>query len=175
MASIYDSIDRLYEATTYAKNHIVEWPENSNNYWYSLEADNRGNGPSAGSPVWGGRGTNSLGVIKPQFFWPCSYNLSTSVEPRVLNVRYGDGYTQRIPDGINNNLLNLDLSFEGRAEKETLAILHFLNVRRAAEAFLYTPPAPFATEKLFVCKNFNSTVVFRDNFNIKAKFEEVPD
>lgn len=176
MASIYDTIARWYTENTYVKNHIVEWPENSNDYWYSLEDSNKSNEPSIGSPVWGGFGTTDiLGITKPQFFWPCSYNQSTSISPRVLTIRYGDGYTQRIPDGINNNLLNLELSFDGRDEQETLAIIHFLNVRRASEAFLYTPPAPFATERLFVCKKISSTVIFRDNFNIKVSFEEVPD
>mgnify|MGYP003109826395 FL=1 len=178
MSSIYDTIP-VYSAGTFTKNDIVEYPVNSSQYWYALVDGSITSSPAVGSSQWGGRTTflsggtaNVLNLC--EFTWTPSYNQSAQISPRVLSVRFGDGYTQRIPDGINNNLLNLELSFENRTEKEATAILHFLNARRGAEAFAYTPPSPYQTQKMFICKSFDSTFIFNDNFSIKAKFEETP-
>ena len=178
MSSIYDTIP-AYSYGSYVKNDIVEYPANSSNYYYSLFDGYISSNPTVSSTRWGGRTTFAIQSSSntknlPEFIWTPSYNQSAEISPRVLAVRFGDGYTQRIPDGINNNLLNLDLTFENRSEKEATAIAHFLNVRRGAEPFAYTPPSPYATQKLFICKNFTSTFVFNDNFTVNAKFEETP-
>jgi phage-related protein len=178
MSSIYDTI-AVWSAGDFVENDIREYPANSNQYWYSLKDETGNTAPTVGSVQWGGRTTfaiqsSSNTTNLPEFIWTPSYNQSAEISPRVLAVRFGDGYTQRIPDGINNNLLNLDLTFENRSEKEATAIAHFLNVRRGAEAFCYTPPSPYATQKLFICKSFTSTFVFNDNFTVSAKFEETP-
>mgnify|MGYP001188565944 FL=1 len=179
MSSIYDTI-AVWSAGDFVENDIREYPSNSNQYWYSLrDATSDSSTPTVGSVQWGGRTTFAIQSASnttnvPEFIWTPSYNQSAEISPRVLTVRFGDGYTQRTPDGINNNLLNLDLTFENRSEKEATAIAHFLNVRRGAEAFAYTPPSPYATQKLFICKSFSSTFVFNDNFTVSAKFEETP-
>ena len=178
MSSIYDTIAVWVEGD-FVKNDIREYPANSNQYWYSLKDDTGNAPPTVGSGQWGGRTTFAIQSASnttnvPEFIWTPSYNQSAEISPRVLAVRFGDGYTQRIPDGINNNLLNLDLTFENRSEKEATAIAHFLNVRRGAEPFAYTPPSPYATQKLFICKSFTSTFVFNDNFTVNAKLEETP-
>lgn len=178
MSSIYNSV-ATYSAGTFVKNDIVEYPANSSQYWYSLSDGSISSDPSVSSVYWGGRTTFAIQSASnttnlPEFIWTPSYNQGAEISPRILAVRFGDGYTQRVPDGINNNLLNLDLAFENRSEKEATAIAHFLNTRRGAEAFCYTPPSPYATQKLFICKSFNSTFVFNDNFTVSAKFEETP-
>ena len=178
MSSIYDTIP-AYSEGNYAKNDIVEYPANSSNYYYALLGGYISLNPAKNRRDWGGRTTFAIQASSntknvPEFIWTPSYNQSAEISPRVLAVRFGDGYTQRIPDGINNNLLNLDLTFENRSEKEATAIAHFLNVRRGAEPFAYTPPSPYATQKLFICKSFTSTFVFNDNFTVNAKFEETP-
>ena len=178
MSSIYDTIPPYGEGN-YVKNDIVEYPPNSSVYYYSLVDAYISLNPRLNSSQWGGRTTVAIQASAtttnvPEFIWTPSYNQSAEISPRVLAVRFGDGYTQRTPDGINNNLLNLDLTFENRSEKEATAIAHFLNVRRGAEAFAYTPPSPYATQKLFICKSFTSTFVFNDNFTVNAKLEEPP-
>ena len=78
-------------------------------YWYSLVDGNEDNPPNLGDNNWGGvttftTGPDDLGApLYPHFVWAPSYNAATSVEPRVLKVRFGDGYSQRTPDGINKN------------------------------------------------------------------------
>ena len=57
--------------------------------------------------------------------------------------------------------------------KEATAMLHFLNARNGTEAFLYTPPEPYATMRLFSCFNWNQQSQFLNNININAEFTEV--
>ena len=108
MSSIYDTIAVWVEGD-FVKNDIREYPANSNQYWYSLKDDTGNAPPTVGSVQWGGRTTFAIQSASnttnvPEFIWTPSYNESAEISPRVLAVRFGDGYTQRTPDGINNNL-----------------------------------------------------------------------
>lgn len=40
------------------------------------------------------------------FKWKVKPDMKKEFEPRVKSVKFGDGYEQRRPDGINNNLKN---------------------------------------------------------------------
>ena len=171
--SIYDDIDDWAASTTYLKNYIVYVDSLSSYYYVISDSVNSSTSPEADSTNWGGK-TNFNGKSMPKFVWTPSYNQQTKIEPRVLSVRFGDGYEQRIQDGINNDLLTLSLTFEKRNEVETTAINHFLNQRKGAESFVFTPPAPFATAAKFVCKSFNTNYVFYDNYTITATFEQTP-
>jgi len=122
---------------------------------------------------WGGIVANQS-VVYPHFLWVPSYGLTVRQEPKVKTVKFGDGYEQRVPDGINTSLLMIDYSFDNRKLSEATAILHFLFQRAAHEPFMYTPLAPYDTQKLFVCRTWEHNQVFVDNFSIKARFEEVP-
>ena len=100
--------------------------------------------------------------------------MTSSSTPSILLAKFGDGYEQRLQDGINNDLLTLSVTFDKRNELETTAINHFLNQRKGAEAFVFTPPAPFATAAKFICKSFNTNYVFFDNYTVSATFEQTP-
>ena len=60
------------------------------------------------------------------FFWKPSISLSVAQKPKMNEIGLGAGYTQIYRDGINNNLLSLDLQFNNRTDSEARAILHFL-------------------------------------------------
>lgn len=40
------------------------------------------------------------------FKWKVKPDMKKEFEPRVKSVKFSDGYEQRRPDGINNNLKN---------------------------------------------------------------------
>ena len=179
MASIYDAINS-WSSGGYLKNDIVSTTNDEGEvyYWYALDDFTSSVSPNVSSNDWGGRGLlNTAGVSSnlPEFVWKPSYNASTNIEPRTLSVRFGDGYEQRMADGINNKLLVLNLTFDKRNEKESLAINHFLNIRGGAESFIFAPPSPFSSRKKFVCKKFSTNYVFYDNYTISATFEETPN
>jgi phage-related protein len=169
MASIY-STSTWSSGTTYNTYDIVKY---GNYYYYSKVANNLNNIPSENSSFWGGTKVYN-GVIKPHFIYVPSYNHSINIEPNVKIMQYGDGYEQSIPDGINNTLLKIELTFDLRNKAESQAINHFLEKRKGAESFVFTPSEPYNLEKLFKCRGWTSTYVFYDNYTIRCRFDEVP-
>lgn len=114
------------------------------------------------------------GANKPYFFFTPSYNSELNIQPTIKKVQFGDGYAQRTPENINSVLLPFNLSFDRRTDSEARAILHFLNTRKGSESFVFIPPFPFNTQKLFVCENWTHSQVFVDNHTIRCGFTEVP-
>lgn len=112
------------------------------------------------------------GVNKPYFFFQPGYSSSAQIRPAVREAKFGDGYSQRIPDGINNVLLSFRLIFDKRTDSEYRAIAHFLNARAGHESFVFTPPFPYNIDKLFVCPEWNPTMVFKDNNTLECQFVE---
>lgn len=168
MPSIFEISD-YDNGTTYYRNDIVKY---SNNFYYLNVESAVGVTPAVSSSTWGGL-VSSNGETKPEFIWTPSYNLTIAVEPKVKSIRFGDGYEQRFADGINNSLLNLDLTFEKRNTKEATAILHFLQARKGFESFYFTPPEPYSTRKKFVCRRWDSSIQFFNNYSVKVNIEEV--
>jgi len=157
----------------YAIYEFVLYPDNNGYFYYSLRNDNgAGNTPAEGSSFWGGIKTYN-NIIKPHFIWTPSYEVRVNHDFKMNEIRFGDGYTQRIPEGANNNLLMIDLTFDLRTEAEATAIAHFLTQRKGTESFVFTPSKPYNIDKLFVCKAFSNTFAFLNNYSINTQFEEV--
>lgn len=178
MSTIY-SINDWENNVTYKKHSVVK---NGPYYYYAISPHTS---PAVGSfsdiytyinnylNLWGGITLDENGAINSKFIWIPSYNSSTNSQPKIKLIKFGDGYEQRIKDGINNYLLDLDLSFENRNLEEVTAILHFLYTRQAKESFLFTPLSPYATQKKFVCRAWSDSQTFYNNYTVRAKFEEV--
>jgi len=169
--SIYN-VQEWAPATIYREHDIVII---SDFYFYARRTHT-----SAGSfttdynnSLWGGKTIADNGEVKPEFIWTPSYNNTINNAPKVKKMQFGDGYQQRVQDGINNILLDLDFSFDDRSNDESTAILHFLNARRGVESFIFTPPPPYGKAKRFVCPSWSDTRPFYNLTNIKVKFEEV--
>jgi phage-related protein len=58
--------------------------------------------------------------------WRPSYNWSVDVEPRLVTAQFGDGYVQRVIDGINPNKYTWNLNFNGRRDSVITAMLSYL-------------------------------------------------
>lgn len=106
------------------------------------------------------------------FFWKPSISLSVAQKPKMNEIGLGAGYTQIYRDGINNNLLSLDLQFNNRTDSEARAILHFLEQHYGAIPFQFNPPAPYESTKTFVCQEWNHVYNYKNNHSIRAKFEQ---
>lgn len=177
MANIFTT--NSWEASKDYKTHdiVISSLNGKNKYFYSLKDHTSVDGvnsPVLNSSFWGGHTYSKAAAdIKPFFVWRPSYNLSVASSPKVIITRFGDGYEQRVVDGINSLLLNVDVSFEGRSNKEAAAILHFFTARKAQESFVMTLPHPYETQKLFVCREWANNYAFYNNYSIKAKLDEV--
>jgi phage-related protein len=68
-----------------------------------------------------------------------AFGASDMTKPRVLVAQYGDGYQQRVADGINHMLRQWQLTFSSRQERID-EIRAFLDARAGVESFDWTPP-----------------------------------
>ena len=179
MASIYEVPTwNSPSGSTYQKNDIVKYGGYS---WYALQSVPASQTPAVTSAYWGGMITvpvsthaSAGNVTSPNFIWTPAYNMSVNHEPRVKSIKFGDGYEQRVRDGVHNDLISVSLAFEGRDMRESTAILHFLESRSGKDFFFFTPPSPYNTRRKFVCRSFSSNIISQGVLNVSASFDQVP-
>lgn len=104
------------------------------------------------------------------FKWKVKPDMKKEFEPRVKSVKFGDGYEQRRPDGINNNLkkYNVTLIY---INNESLQIESFLEKHAGVNAFLWKPPHQSELIKVLCRKWSSSAGMIRTE--ITAEFEQV--
>lgn len=108
------------------------------------------------------------------FDWNLDANPLTDQKPRVNNIKFGDGYEQRVAHGINNNPENWSISFTNREETEALEIDAFFKTHGGVTAFDWTPPG--ASEALkFKCQEWTKVKHNGNLYSLTAKFEQVFD
>tara|TARA_Y100000310_G_scaffold305692_1_gene346132 strand:- start:1356 stop:1946 length:591 start_codon:yes stop_codon:yes gene_type:complete len=188
--SIYN-VENWVSGKSYSKNDIVARisyagePTSPNKvptsikYYYAL-ADTDGTlYPESDTANWGGYVTVGKNKFVPLFLWKPSYNISTKHNPRVDVVKFGNGYEQRNQDGLFSGLIQMDITFEKRTEKEARAILHFLKARRSVESFsikelpnLYGDNTAGGLVKRFVCPSFSSNYVFFNNYTVTVSISQ---
>lgn len=104
------------------------------------------------------------------FNYQPSYNASLARKPRIKAASFGDGYQQRIADGINNTPQQWSLNFQAsRADID--AIDAFLTARGGLLAFTWTPSG-FAEVKV-ICSEWARSILTPNTGTISAKFEQV--
>ena len=179
MASIYDTVSYWSNLTTYKKYDIVKGSDDR--FYYSIKDSNVSNNPITLANLqvhW--EGYISLnGILVPNFWWKPSYNASIEISPQITVSQFGNGYQQRISDGINSALAKFTLNFEGRSENETVSILHFLKERASVESFIYNPPTIYkkSHDKIdtrYVSINWTSSYISYDMYIIQTTLLEVP-
>lgn len=69
------------------------------------------------------------------FYFLPSYSTNVENEIKTITAQFGDGYSQRQRDGINSVKSTYNFSFENRSEKETKAILNFVEDKAGVEPF----------------------------------------
>lgn len=92
-------------------------------------------------------------------------------KPRVRVAQFGDGYQQRVADGINTNPKNWSLAFTKRGQTEADGIMDFLDARAGIEAFDWTSPAGVAGK--YICSEYERTIGQGQLYNITATFIQV--
>lgn len=106
------------------------------------------------------------------FTYKPEFGAQAQRKPNVNQVKFGDGYEQRISFGMNTIPEIWSLTFANRDETEANAIDAFLKARGATQVFEWTPPGQLAG-KAFVCREWQVSPVKHNLFTISARFEEV--
>jgi len=169
MSSNIYNISNWVGSTSYKKNDIVIY---SNLYYYAASDHNShatlfDNDLNNGK--WYGYHQHN-GESKPYFAWIPAYSYTVDNQPRIKKIQLGDGYIQRVPDGISNILPSFNLEFESDLSEAT-AILHFLATRVGTESFVWLPPAPYGVISRWICEQWTNVQPFYDNYKIQCKFE----
>ena len=92
-----------------------------------------------------------------------------TTQRRVLSAKFGDGYEQRVLDGINNIEETYDISFRNRAQAEINTIAAFLDDQ---------PPAPFqfyiGDDTVYVvCDSYSISYGHDSVYSLSAQFRRV--
>ncbi|WP_213778879.1 phage tail protein [Caballeronia sp. dw_276] len=104
------------------------------------------------------------------FIWvPTVENLSGTATLHVRKAQFGDGYEQKVADGINNRRSSFNLQFVNDAATIS-AILAFLDAHAGATAFLWTPL--LRQELLFTCETYSEPVKNGTVYTITATFDQ---
>lgn len=104
-------------------------------------------------------------------------SFSRSNAPRIREVKFGDGYSQRAQDGINYMNESWSLTFANRSYTDIAAMEGFLETRGGAAAFTFQ--APGDTEVKVICRNWDVSILNHTGNNatsigtLTATFERV--
>lgn len=101
-----------------------------------------------------------------------SQSTSAAVKPRVVTMSFGDGYSQRMAEGINNTPSVYAVQWTRIVEADRVTFNNFLLARAGVEAFSWTPPNVGAPLK-FICKDWSWVYGEYNLVDFKASFEQV--
>lgn len=106
------------------------------------------------------------------FSYTPEFGASKQLRPRVTAIKFGDGYEQRVAQGLNTQLEIWNLNFANRSQVDADAIDAFLRARGGVESFDWTPPDAAASKK-FVCREWTRVIQKANLYSISATFEQV--
>ena len=100
------------------------------------------------------------------------YNYTITRQPTINVISFGDGFEQRLTEGLNQNPITLNLKFDLSQTDSTTAV-NFLNARITDGAsFTFLVPNENVT-KNFVCLSYNTAVPFLNRVTLTCSFREV--
>jgi len=104
-------------------------------------------------------------------------NLVRRTQPRVLRAKFGDGYEQRMPDGINSLEQNYDITFVNRSPAEIDNIVKFFEAKLGVTSFEFTFPDTAAeigeTTITVVCETWDLVYTNQIAYGCSANFRRV--
>ena len=100
------------------------------------------------------------------------YNTRINARPKVNTLSFGDGFEQRLTEGLNQNPLSVNLTFE-LSQTDADTAITFLNERvDDGASFDYTLPSETSSRK-FVCTSFPRSIRFLNRVTLSCVFREV--
>lgn len=111
----------------------------------------------------------------PQTFPNIAPSMGSS-KNRTYNVRrtnFGDGYQQRVADGLNHKRDSWSLTWEGLTDTDADSIETFLDARAGHESFYWTPPN--GSQGLYTCDGYARTEDGPSHATVNAQFVQAFD
>ncbi|EED0701758.1 phage tail protein [Escherichia coli] len=88
--------------------------------------------------------------------WCPREGMQVTEKPSVVTVKFGDGYQQRRPAGLNAQLKTFQVVFRVTTDAEREALSAFLSWHGGYLAFLWKPPKHNRTVRV-VCREWSIT------------------
>ena len=101
-----------------------------------------------------------------------TYNTRINTNTNQIVISFGDGFEQRLTEGLNQNPISVNLTFE-LSQNDADTAINFLNARVTDGAsFDYTLPSE-TTSRKFVCERFPRSIPFLNRVRLSCLFREV--
>ena len=100
-----------------------------------------------------------------------TYGARKRSRPNVRTVQFGDGFSQRITYGLNQDPKQWSLTFEV-SETDADTIETFLEARGGSESFDWSPPDETDTYK-WICQDWSKSIPYLNRATITATFQQV--
>ena len=104
-------------------------------------------------------------------------SMTRSSKPKIHSAQFGDGYEQRLADGINNLVESYSIAFNNRTKEEIDDIIAFFENKGGVTAFTYTVPDTNESGNevaiKVVCSEWKKTYTFGDYYSATATFKRV--
>jgi phage-related protein len=104
------------------------------------------------------------------FNWVPDFGVSIDEEVRTKSMKFGDGYEQRAPDGLNPISMKLSMTFTRKVEDIT-PIVSFLRSKSGGQAFTFTPVG--SPEIKVKCLKWSTTIEDVGVHKLKVDMERV--
>ena len=101
-----------------------------------------------------------------------NYGATKQSQPKVRNVQFGDGYSQRLIYGLNQDAKVWDLTWEHISEADSDTIEAFLEARGGAENFEWSPPDTDETYN-WICQRWSKRLTASGLNSLSATFQQV--
>lgn len=92
-----------------------------------------------------------------------------------LIAQYGDGYTQRAPNGINSIVDKWNLVYENLSSGNRTTVQDFITLHGAWTYFTWTPPGEVAEKRWIIEGEVNETAQAGNLFTITIPIKQVFD
>jgi phage-related protein len=105
--------------------------------------------------------------------------MSRASKPNVLTARFGDGYEQRVADGINSIQETYSITFNNREKDFIDDVVVFLDSKLGATAFTFTLPDTNNTTRTgekdikVVCQDYSTSYAYDDYYDLTASLRRV--
>ncbi len=110
----------------------------------------------------------------PEFTWLPDWSPQIGTTPRIFTVGYGDGYAQRMGQGLNTMLKRVPLSFSGRTDAEANVIVAFFEARGGCTPFTAQLRLSDVIRKFVTDGEWKLVPVSPNSNTITVTFQEVP-
>lgn len=103
-----------------------------------------------------------------------SFGSRKLTKTRVLRANFGDGYSQRAIDGLNQQRDEWTVSFNNLSDADADTLVAFYEQQAGSSYFTWTPPRE-ATSKKWIVSEWQRTPNTGDFDTVTAKYEQVHD